>query len=201
MDIIFIALMQLLFLGGFIAFLVWLSIKLDAKKKDQRPGVEQEPELLKSLKGILEKLPGLSPEDKEIGENQGTFYTTAPFSNVWERCVDVFTRQPVGYDPKYNWKKITPDQAYSRFIMLGEWKEQHTLVAPPGAYDSKIENLISITCTLRFEQLDAGGTAIHFTYDINRFDINAEKLKRETNRRLRTICLQMTQDPSRGIPF
>ena len=33
MDIIFIALMQLLFLGGFIGFLVWLSMKLDAKKK------------------------------------------------------------------------------------------------------------------------------------------------------------------------
>lgn len=199
MEIIGIAIAQLLFIGGAVAFVIWLTTKLG--NKDKRPGVEQEPELLKGIKGIFEKLPGLSAEDREIGENKGTFYTTAPFENVWERFVDIFTRHPIFHDLKYNWKDIKADLAYKRFIMNASWKEQYTLVAPPGAYDSKVENVISISCTLNFEELEAGGTAIHFSYDINRPDISAEKLKRETNKRLRAICLQMTQDPSRGIPF
>lgn len=201
MEIIGIAIFQLLFLGAGIAGVVWLVSKFEAKNKDKRPGVEQEPELLKGIKGILEKLPGLSPADREIGENQGTFYTTAPFDNVWERCLDVFTRHPVSYDNKYNWRDIKPDKPYQRFIMHTDWKEQYNLVGPPGTFDTRMENIISITCTLKFEDLQGGGTAIHFSHDINRPDINAEKLKRETNNRLRAICLQMTQDPSRDIPF
>lgn len=201
MEIIGIAIFQLLFIGSAIGGLIWLVVKLEAKKKDQRPGVEQEPELLKGIKGIMEKLPGLSPEDQEIGKNEGTFYTTAPIDNVWERCLDVFTRHPVSYNRQYNWREFKPDQAYRRFIMSVDWTERHTLVGPPGTFDSKMENLTSITCTLNFEDLEGGGTAIHFRHDINRLDINAEKLKRETNKRLRSICLQMTQDPSRGIPF
>ena len=200
MDIILIGLVQGLFLTAIIAGLVFFNHKFGNREK--RPGAEQEPELLKSFKAIFSKLPGLNPDDQILGQDKGSFFSTADINFVWERAVDNLTRFPVMDNKKYNWRHIQPDQPYRRIILNADWSDKHKLVSGhPNAPDSMMETSFTLMCILQFEQLEAGGTAIHFDYRFSGPDLLGERLKRNTNARLRNICLQLTQDPTRGTPF
>lgn len=199
MDIILIGLAQGLFLTVFLGLMIFLANKFQNKEK--RPGVEQEPVLLKNFKAIFSKLPGLNPEDKILGEDKGTFYSTADINFVWERVVDNLTRFPIMNDPKYGWRNVQPDQPYRRIILDANWSDKQKWVGPTAGSDTMVDYNFRLRAILQFEQLEAGGTAIHFDYTFSGADLLGEKLKRGTNARLRNICLQLTQDPTRGTPF
>lgn len=190
--------MQLLFLSALIGGMFYLS---NRAKQNKRPGDEQEPELLKGLKALLDKLPGLSEEDKILGQDKGTFYSTADFDYVWERVVDDFKRFPVMNDPKYSWRKVQDDKPYHRMILDADWSDKQKWVGPSAGTDRVIDYNFRLRCVLQFQELEAGGTAINFEYTFSGPDIIGERLKRGTNTRLRSICLQLTQDPTRGTPF
>jgi hypothetical protein len=199
MDIILIGLGQGIFITLTFGLIIFIVNKYHNAEK--RPGAEQEPELVKSFKAIFSKVPGLKPEDKILGEDKGTFYSTADISFVWERVVDTLTRFPVMNDPKYGWREVKPDQPYRRIIMNASWTEKQKYVGPTAGSDTTVDYNFRLMAILQFEQLEAGGTAIHFDYKFSAADMIGERLKRGTNDRLRSICLQLTQDPTRGTPF
>lgn len=204
MEIIGIAIVQLLFLAGCVALFIFIGKKLP---KDDRPASNQDkPALLGGIQNIINKIPGLSETDKEINADKGTFYTTAPLSNVWERLIEVMTRHPIHPDPRYQWKDFKVDEPYNRIQMRAGWSETQRYVGPPGGFDTNQQYTCTVTCSITLEDLASGGTAVHFEHSIynatlHNFDLMASKIKRDTNDRLRIICLQMTQDPNRGMPF
>lgn len=187
MDIIMIAIFQLLFLAGagyggyrLIRYLESKGVDTTSKGDDQ---------ISKTAKAILEKVPGFTPEDKELAQTDGTWVTAAPFPVVFDFIHKQFTTKRIA-SPKHAWKSIKALQQFGQIFFEAGWE------SPNEHYKHET----SVTLELKFEQLDAGGTAIHFHYDLSannllNFDPFANQLVTHTNRWIRDICAMLTANP------
>ncbi len=211
MDIIFIGFMGMVFLVGGIATIFYVSSK---NQEEERPGSQQESQILKALKNLGNKIPGMTPDDHELSQTSGTWYTAASLPLVWEAVCLQFKNHPIAQH-KYAWQKINAVEAYKKIYFDASWKDIVRGIDSPipnGPRYPDHERETAIQLELTFEPLETDGTAIHFSYrshtnDIsvflgdNSWDSHARHLIRGSNLWLRTICLNLTQDPGRGSIF
>jgi len=187
MDIIMIAVVQLLFLAGGLYGGYRLIRYLESKGVDTTP--KDNDQFSKAAKALLEKVPGFTPEDKELSQTDGTWVTAAPFPVVFDFIHKQFTTKKIA-SPKYGWKSIKPLQQFGQIFFEAGWESKN----------EHYTHETTVSLELKFEQLDAGGTAIHFHYNLSannlmNFDLFANQLVKNSNRWIRDICALLTANP------
>lgn len=196
------------FIAGFILITV---LKKSGAFDEKRPIESKESQILKAVKNIAQKIPGMSEEDRELAQQSGTWFTTADLSQTWEYLLNHFKNNPqvlTGF--QYAWKRIDDNHSYRMIRMLASWRDHipgaiSPVANAPDSPSMDIEH--QVVLMLKFQPLDDGGTAIAFEYQIMSSPPQlfqsppALSLVSGTNRIIRNLCLQLTQNPDRGSIF
>ncbi|MBX9724593.1 MAG: hypothetical protein K2X81_24525 [Candidatus Obscuribacterales bacterium] len=132
------------------------------------------------------------PNEQELMTNQGVWRTSADFPVVWERTVRVLTTESPLVN--YSWR-VQAELPYKEIILTATVDKEHGPILQA-----------TMTARLKFEPLADGGTIINYTYttetgNLQKTNDICEKMKKITNHKLRTICAELSIDPTKGLPF
>lgn len=200
-------------------FIVYIVVKKAGEDKVEHRPVEnkQDSVIMNTLKNITEHIPGMSESDKELAQQKGSWYTTADFPQTWEYITNSFKndRSIFPNDLQHQWQEFRPDPNYRTMLLQINWKDigKHepginlggVYGSTPGYQNPTFHHQVKLILTLK--PLEPAGTEVQFQFTVVQEPVSlmpnplSLQVVRHTNHRLKSLCLQLSQDPNRGSIF